>query len=78
MNFRQQILTNLGITVATDVSWQTYKNLERQATISRKQSFRHKNLLLAMLEATLFEMHPKSEWLGDYPKEAVKRRRSNL
>ena len=78
LNFRQQILTNLCITVAIDVSWQTYKNLERQATIFRKQSFRHKNLLLAMLEATLFEMHPKSEWLGDYPKEAVKRRRSNL
>lgn len=78
LNFRNQIITNLGIKVATDVSWQTYKNIEQQATIFRKQSFRRKNLLLAMSEATLFELKPKSEWLGDYPKETVKRRRSNL
>ncbi|BAZ49090.1 hypothetical protein NIES4103_17010 [Nostoc sp. NIES-4103] len=78
LSFRQQILNDLGINLATDVSWQTYKNIERQATILRKQSFRRKNLLLAMLEATLFEIKPKSEWLGDYPKEAVKRRRSHL
>ncbi|MDM9381872.1 hypothetical protein QUB80_14300 [Chlorogloeopsis sp. ULAP01] len=35
---------------------------------------RRKPLLLSILEATLFELNPKSEWLGDYPKEAAKRR----
>ncbi|MFN6567431.1 hypothetical protein [Dendronalium sp. ChiSLP03b] len=77
LRFRQQILTNLGITVSTDVSWSAYSNLERQATISRKQSLRRKNLLLSILEATLFEINPKSEWLGDYLKEAAKRRLKN-
>ncbi len=44
----------------------------------RKQTFRRKSLLLAMLEATLFEINPKSEWLGDYPKVAAKRRANSL
>ncbi|MBW4565853.1 MAG: hypothetical protein KME32_33180 [Mojavia pulchra JT2-VF2] len=67
---RQQILTDVGISVSNDVSWSAYRSLGQQATIFRKQTLRRKNLLLAMLEATLFEMKPKSEWLGDYPKAA--------
>ena len=78
LRFRQQMLTDLGITVSTDVSWDAYGTLEQQATIFRKQTFRQKNLLLAMLEATLFEINPKSEWLGDYPKVAAKRRANSL
>jgi hypothetical protein len=41
---------------------------------TRKQTLKRKNLLLAMLEATLFERNPKSQWLGDYPQEAAKKR----
>ncbi|MBH8576904.1 hypothetical protein I8752_28745 [Nostocaceae cyanobacterium CENA369] len=77
LGFRQQIVTNLGITVSTDVSWFAYRNLEQQAIIYRKQNLRRKNLFLAMLEATLFEINPKSKWLGDYPKEVAKRRLNN-
>ncbi|WP_235082972.1 hypothetical protein [Chlorogloeopsis fritschii] len=74
LRFRQQMLDDLGITVSTDVSWFAFRNLEQQATIYRKQTMRRKPLFLSILEATLFELNPKSEWLGDYPKEAVKRR----
>lgn len=73
LRLRQQILVDLSITVLTDVSWFALRNLEQQATILRKQTIRRKNLLLTMLEATLFEMNPKSQWLGDYPKEAARR-----
>jgi hypothetical protein len=74
LQFRQQILTDLGVNLSTDVSWSVFEKQEQQATIFRKQVMRRKNLLLAMLEATLFELSPKLEWLGDYPKEAAKKR----
>ena len=73
LNFRQRIITDLGIYVSTDVSWHFYRNMMQQFTVSSKQIFRRKNLILAMLEATLFELNPKSEWLGDYPQAAAKR-----
>lgn len=78
LSFRQQILTHLGLTVSTDISWNAYSNLEREATIVRKQNLRRKNLFLAMLEATLFEINPKSKWLGDYPKAVAKIQGNNL
>jgi len=73
LQFRQKILADLGINLSTDVSWNAFKEQEQQATLFRKQVMRRKNLLLAMLEATLFEISPKSEWLGNYPKLAAKK-----
>ncbi|MBU7582283.1 MAG: hypothetical protein KAF91_05140 [Nostoc sp. TH1S01] len=72
LQFRQQILADLGIHLSTDLSWTAFKAYEKQAIIFRKQAMRRKNLLMAMLEATLFELSPKSEWLGNYLKQAVK------
>lgn len=77
LQFRQQILNDLGINLSTDVSWTALNVQAQQATIFRKQAMRRKNLLLAMLEATLFELSPKSEWLGNYPKLAAKKQRSH-
>lgn len=74
LSLRKQMLNDLGISVVTDISWSGYRKLGQQATISRKTTMRRKKLLLAMLEATLFEIKPKSEWLGDYAKVAVTRR----
>jgi hypothetical protein len=73
LSLRRQMLNNLDISVVTDISWSGYKSLGQQATISRKTIMRRKKLLLAMLEATLFEIKPKSEWLGNYAKVAAKR-----
>jgi hypothetical protein len=74
LRLRQQVITDLGITLLTDVSWTEFRNFLQQMTVFQKQTFSRKPLLLAMLEATFFEMNPKSQWLGDYPKEAAKRR----
>ncbi|BCL38203.1 hypothetical protein [Nostoc sp. MS1] len=74
LSLRRQMLNDLGISVVTDISWSGYRSLGQQATISRKTIIRRKKLLLTMLEATLFEINPKSEWLGDYAKVAVTRR----
>ncbi|BAT55044.1 hypothetical protein NOS3756_40220 [Nostoc sp. NIES-3756] len=73
LSLRRQMLNNLGISVITNISWSEYKSLGQQATISRKTIVRRKKLLLAMLEATLFEINPKSEWLGDYANVAATR-----
>lgn len=74
LEFRQQILTDLKINSLTDTSWSYLQKLEEEGVIFRKQTMRGKNILISMLETTLFEMNPQSEWLGDYPKEAAKRR----
>ncbi|MEJ1933423.1 hypothetical protein WDZ92_24755 [Nostoc sp. NIES-2111] len=74
LSMRIQMLNDLGISVVTDISWSAYRSLGQQAIIYRKTIMRRRNLLLAMLEATLFEIKPKSEWLGDYAKVAVTRR----
>lgn len=73
LSLRKQMLNDLGINVVRDISWSGYRNLGQQAIIVRKTTMRRKKLLLAMLEATMFEIKPKSEWLGDYAKVAVTR-----
>jgi hypothetical protein len=73
LSLRKQMLNDLRINVVRDISWSGYINLGQQATIYRKTIMRRKKLLLAMLEATLFEIKPKSEWLGNYAKVVAKR-----
>ena len=73
LRFRQQMIADLGITVLTDVSWENYVKIEQEKMIYRKRSLKSKNLLWAMMEVTLFELNPKSEWLGDYAKFATKK-----
>lgn len=77
LEFRQRMINDLRITVSTDVSWDQFLEREKKSTIVRKQAMKRKNILLAMVEATLFQMNPKSEWLGDYPKMVQKRRVPN-
>jgi hypothetical protein len=74
LRLREKILVDLGISLLTDVSWSAFYNFQKTFVIRFKQTLKRKNLLLAMFEATLFERNPKSQWLGDYPQEAVKKR----
>jgi len=75
LEFRQKMLLDLGLTVSTDISWCTYLDLEDQSAKYRHATIKRKPLLIAMLEATWFELNPKSEWLGDYPRLAARRSR---
>ncbi|HEY9597309.1 MAG TPA: hypothetical protein V6D33_06525, partial [Cyanophyceae cyanobacterium] len=77
LEFRQRMINDLSITVCTDISWDNFVELGKQSAAVRRQTMRRKNILLAMVEATLFQMNPKTEWLGDYPKMADKRRATN-
>jgi len=68
LQMRQQMITNIGVSVLTDVSWDNYVNKQQEGTIYRKKAMKQKSLLLAMIEVTKFELNPKSEWLEDYAK----------
>ncbi|OYQ65132.1 hypothetical protein B9G53_08540 [Pseudanabaena sp. SR411] len=68
LKMRQQMITNIGVSVLTDVSWENYVNKQQEGTIYRKKAMKQKSLLLAMIEVTKFELNPKSEWLEDYAK----------
>ncbi len=74
LQFREQMTADLGITLCRDISWDAYQKLEQQAAIERKKRLQQCNLLLGMIEVTLFELNPQSEWLGDYGKIRQKRR----
>ncbi len=66
LEMRQQMVRNLGITVQTDVSWAAYQAHEHQMTTYRRDRLQQRNFLLGMLEVLLFELNPKSVWLGEY------------
>lgn len=68
LQMRQQMITNIGVSVLTDVSWDNYVEKQQQGAIYRKNAMKQKSLLLAMIDVTKFELNPKSEWLEDYAK----------
>jgi len=71
---RQQIISDLGITVLTDVSWDAYVQFNQNLVAYIKQALTQRNLLVGMIKATLYELNPKPDWFyGDYPAIAARR-----
>jgi hypothetical protein len=75
---RQQIAEDLELNVLTDITREAYCSRADEVRLSRRESFKRKNIALASIESTLFELNPKNEWLGDYPKLAAKRKARGL
>ncbi|AUT00773.1 hypothetical protein CLI64_10395 [Nostoc sp. CENA543] len=75
LKFREQICHDLNIYSCRDVSVAFLEKIEQDAAKFRRQTMRRRNLLLSMIETTLFEINPQSEWLGNYPKAAAKIKR---
>lgn len=71
---RQQIVDTLGVSILLDLSWKLYCNQAYKITIHRRIIVEEKPILIALVEATLFELKPSSEWMGDYPKLAARKR----
>ena len=71
---RQQIIDSLGVGILVDLSWERYCDEERKRTIYWRLKLKRKSILIALIEATLFELKPSSEWMGDYPKFAARKR----
>jgi hypothetical protein len=75
---RQEIVDDLGLDILTDVSWEAHCDIENEFWLRFRDNFKRKNIVFALIEATLFEFNPKNEWLGDYPKLAAERKARGL
>lgn len=67
---------NLEVTELTDTSPDFYFALEREARIKRKQAFQRKNIIVGVVEALLFAVNPKQEWMGEYGDAVATKMRS--
>jgi hypothetical protein len=66
LRFRGIMLNDLLVDVITNTSWEHYCSVQQELMHYPWQRVRQRHLLLAMVEATQFERHPKMEWLGEY------------
>jgi hypothetical protein len=73
LEWREQVSSDLGLELIQDVSAETYFEKEHINAIQRRRSLLRKSVTWTLLEALLFSLSPKSEWLGDYSKFKVKR-----
>lgn len=67
---------NLEVTELTDTSPDFYFALEREARIKRKQALQRKNIIVGVVEALLFAVNPKQEWMGEYGDAVATKMRS--
>ncbi len=71
---RQEMLQNLRIETLNEGSEGYFLARMRDNDQKRKQNTQKRNLFWALIEVTQFENNPQSQWLGDYPKWAARRR----
>ena len=71
---RQQIIDDLDICNLFDLSWEHYWDKRWKELTNRQLIFKRKPISMALIEATLFELKPSSEWMGDYLKLAASKR----
>jgi hypothetical protein len=77
LELRQEISSTLNLEVQTDLTLESYIHHEEDEGLQRRVVLKKKRILIALIEAYLFELNPKSEWLGDYAKFAAKYRKGN-
>lgn len=65
---RGQIVStmNIKVTELTDTSLDAYFTFQREERIKRKQALQRKNTIVGAIEALLFAVNPKQEWMGEY------------
>ena len=57
---RQRIVADLGLRVLTDMSVEAFNSYTRDYCRTKK------SLFVGLIEAFLFSLHPKTEWMGEY------------
>lgn len=57
---------NIKVTELTDTSLDAYFTFQREERIKRKQALQRKNTIVGAIEALLFAVNPKQEWMGEY------------
>lgn len=71
---RREILNNLGLRIIPESSEGFYFAQQQLADQKRKQRVQKRNIILGLIDITRFENNPESQWLGDYPTMAARRR----
>ncbi|NJN49731.1 MAG: hypothetical protein HC805_08175 [Alkalinema sp. RL_2_19] len=65
---RQSMIRRLDIHADQNITWNAYREIQKELITQPWRRLRRRNLLMAMLEATKFERKPVYEWLGEYRK----------
>jgi len=74
---RQEVQARLGLQLSTDISWEFYFTKQTENALKRREIFERKNVLVALIEGTLFELNPVTEWLGDRSPQKTSRNKSS-
>jgi hypothetical protein len=74
LELRDRVGKELRAKVEEDGRPQAYFQRESAAARERKQLVGRRNAVALAIEMWLFDRYPKSEWMGDYPKVARKKR----
>lgn len=67
---RQEMIDVLGVQPHENFSLDIFIEYENKSLVALKRAWKRKNLILGLIEATLFELNPPSEWMGDYKRIA--------
>ena len=75
---RGQIVStiNIEVTELTDTSLDVYFAFQREERIKRKQALQRKSTIVGVVEALLFAVNPKQEWMGEYGDAVATKMRS--
>ena len=63
---RTKMMRDLEIDISTDISIDAYFNYERSQAKKRLQIIKSKWIAILLIEAIVYALHPKSEWMGEY------------
>ncbi|TYQ28820.1 hypothetical protein [Pseudanabaena sp. UWO310] len=71
LEMREQICRDLNIQPLNNLSLNWYILNEQNEAVKRKNALEEKNIFIGLIEALLFELKPKTEWLGEYAKKGL-------
>jgi len=68
---RGQIASDLNAGVTEELSTAAYLALQQQEIVAQREVIKRRSMSVALVEAFLFALRPRYEWLGDYPRIAA-------
>lgn len=79
LKMREQVCLDLGISPVNDDSLEAFINKAQRATTEMREAVKEKSFIKGLPEVylrkfSLLKTKPEYVWLGDYPKEAERRK----
>jgi hypothetical protein len=66
LKMRDAIIADLGVSIVSDPLPQIYFDEIQRSSAEKAAAFRRVNIIAYLLDADLYALNPKLEWLGDY------------